>query len=135
MIQKVAVLSALIISASCMYIHQSPLPLTIGIQHSYPSHDSPSYDYSYAVNDRHTGDVKSQHESRRADTVVGQYSLIQPDGLRRTVDYRADDHTGFNADVRTEVGHIGNLATELPAVSRSSLVLHVPNQNHGPSWM
>ncbi|XP_063376526.1 larval cuticle protein A2B-like [Cydia fagiglandana] len=132
MIQKIAVLSALIISASCMYIHQSPLPLTIGIQ-PYPSHDAPSYDFSYAVNDRHTGDVKNQHESRRADTVVGQYSLIQPDGLRRTVDYRADDHTGFNADVRTDVGHVGNQATELPAVSRSSMVQHVPNR--GSSWI
>ncbi|XP_063358778.1 cuticle protein 8-like [Cydia amplana] len=133
MIQKIAVLSALIISASCMYIHQSPLPLTIGV-HPYPSYDHPSYDFSYAINDKHTGDVKSQHESRRADTVVGQYSLIQPDGLRRTVDYRADDHTGFNADVRTDVGHIGNVATELPpAISTSSLVLHVPN--HGSSWI
>lgn len=31
--------------------------------------------------------------------VKGQYSLVEPDGSVRTVDYTADDHNGFNAVV------------------------------------
>lgn len=30
---------------------------------------------------------------------IGQYSLVEPDGSVRTVDYTADDHNGFNAVV------------------------------------
>ncbi|XP_047545249.1 larval/pupal rigid cuticle protein 66-like isoform X2 [Vanessa atalanta] len=53
--------------------------------------------FSYGVSDPHTGDVKSQHETRVGDNVVGQYSLLESDGTRRTVDYAADAHSGFNA--------------------------------------
>lgn len=51
------------------------------------------------MHDGHTGDVKSQHEVRDGDVVKGQYSLVEPDGSVRTVDYTADDHNGFNAVV------------------------------------
>lgn len=57
------------------------------------------YDFSYSVNDPHTGDVKEQHESRQGDNVQGQYSLVEPDGQRRTVQYTADAVNGFNAVV------------------------------------
>lgn len=43
--------------------------------------------------------MKSQHEVRDGDVVKGQYSLVEPDGSVRTVDYTADDHNGFNAIV------------------------------------
>ncbi|XP_030372919.1 adult-specific cuticular protein ACP-22 [Scaptodrosophila lebanonensis] len=59
----------------------------------------PKYAFKYGVNDFHTGDVKSQHETRDGDTVKGQYSLVEPDGSIRTVDYTADKHNGFNAVV------------------------------------
>lgn len=49
---------------------------------------------------RYTGDSKSQHETRNGDIVRGQYSLTDPDGSRRTVDYTADPHNGFNAIVQ-----------------------------------
>ncbi|CAK1604369.1 unnamed protein product [Parnassius mnemosyne] len=65
--------------------------------HDYYAH--PKYDYSYSVADPHTGDHKSQHEIRDGDAVHGSYSLLQPDGSVRTVDYTANDHTGFNAVV------------------------------------
>ncbi|CAB3227432.1 unnamed protein product [Arctia plantaginis] len=42
------------------------------------------YSYSYGVADPHTGDVKSQHESRIGDRVVGQYSLNDSDGELET---------------------------------------------------
>ncbi|XP_041977421.1 larval/pupal rigid cuticle protein 66-like, partial [Aricia agestis] len=58
--------------------------------------------FSYGVSDPHTGDVKSQHETRLGDNVVGQYSLLESDGTRRTVDYAANAHSGFNAVVRKD---------------------------------
>uniref|UniRef100_A0A182MGR6 Uncharacterized protein n=1 Tax=Anopheles culicifacies TaxID=139723 RepID=A0A182MGR6_9DIPT len=61
-----------------------------------------NYEFSYSVHDSHTGDVKSQHETRHGDQVQGQYSLLDADGHQRIVDYTADDHNGFNAVVRRE---------------------------------
>lgn len=43
-------------------------------------------------------------EHRDGDVVKGQYSLVEPDGTIRTVDYTSDDHNGFNAVV-TRSGH------------------------------
>ncbi len=66
----------------------------------------PKYNFKYGVSDYHTGDVKSQHEERDGDVVKGQYSLVEPDGSIRTVDYTADKHNGFNAVVhRTPAVH------------------------------
>ncbi|XP_075970741.1 uncharacterized protein LOC142973074 [Anticarsia gemmatalis] len=73
----------------------------------YDGHDTyshPKYDYSYSVSDPHTGDHKSQHESRDGDSVHGYYSLAQPDGTIRKVEYTADAHNGFNAVVHNS-GH------------------------------
>lgn len=76
----------------------------------------PKYQYNYGVADSHTGDVKSQHEVRDGDVVKGQYSLVEPDGSVRTVDYTADDHNGFNAVV-TKSG---------PSVHAAPVVAHAP---------
>ncbi|KAE8747004.1 Cuticle Protein CPR RR-2 9 [Frankliniella occidentalis] len=64
----------------------------------------PKYSYKYGVHDSHTGDVKSASEHRDGDVVKGEYSLVQPDGVTRTVHYTADAHNGFNAVV-TNSGH------------------------------
>lgn len=63
---------------------------------------NPQYSYGYDVQDGLTGDSKSQVESRNGDVVQGSYSLTDPDGTRRTVDYVADPINGFNAVVRKE---------------------------------
>lgn len=68
-------------------------------RHDY-DHQPAAYKYEYSVNSPHTGDYKSQHEERVGDTVRGSYSLIEPDGRRRIVDYTADAEHGFNAVVR-----------------------------------
>lgn len=60
---------------------------------------NPQYSYSYGVHDALTGDSKSQTETRSGDVVTGQYSLIDSDGTKRTVDYAADPINGFNAVV------------------------------------
>ncbi|KAL4710427.1 hypothetical protein ACJJTC_008829 [Scirpophaga incertulas] len=65
---------------------------------NYDAH--PRYSYEYSVNDPHTGDIKQQKEERDGEVVKGQYSLVEPDGSVRTVEYVADWETGFHADVR-----------------------------------
>lgn len=60
----------------------------------------PSYTFAYQVQDQITGDSKSQEETRNGNVVKGRYSLIEPDGTRRTVDYTADPTNGFNAYVQ-----------------------------------
>ncbi|TMW52337.1 hypothetical protein DOY81_002594 [Sarcophaga bullata] len=60
------------------------------------------YDYSYSVNDPTTGDIKSHSESRDGYYVRGAYSLVDPDGFKRTVTYTADNVNGFNAVVNRE---------------------------------
>jgi hypothetical protein len=66
-------------------------------------HEAPAtYEFNYDVHDPHTGDIKQQHEVAKDGAISGQYSLIDADGYRRIVDYTADDHHGFNANVRRE---------------------------------
>ncbi|CAK1545710.1 unnamed protein product [Leptosia nina] len=62
----------------------------------------PQYRFGYNVADSLTGDYKSQQEQRDGDLVQGSYSLVEPDGTRRVVDYSADSVNGFNAVVRKE---------------------------------
>ncbi|KAF6212013.1 hypothetical protein GE061_012531 [Apolygus lucorum] len=64
----------------------------------------PHYAYEYKVHDSHTGDVKSQHETRDGDVVKGYYTLKEADGTTREVHYTADKHHGFNAEVK-KIGH------------------------------
>ncbi|XP_025199666.1 larval cuticle protein A2B-like [Melanaphis sacchari] len=82
----------------------APVPYYSAAAKSYDADydPNPSYSYAYDVHDQLTGDSKSQHESRQGDVVHGSYSLVDPDGTRRTVDYTADPHNGFNAVVTKE---------------------------------
>lgn len=47
--------------------YAAPVAKAVIAEPSAPAH----YDFGYAVNDPHTGDSKSQHESRRGDVVQG----------------------------------------------------------------
>ena len=67
-----------------------------------PDPSAPKYSFGYDIHDGYTGDLKSQHETRHGDVVKGSYSVLDPDGTKRTVDYTADPHNGFNAVVRKE---------------------------------
>ncbi|KAM3962385.1 adult-specific cuticular protein ACP-20-like [Aphomia sociella] len=66
----------------------------------------PKFEFEYKVEDPHTGDKKSQHEVRDGDHVKGYYSLHQPDGSIRHVDYHGDKHSGFHATVKHSTHHI-----------------------------
>lgn len=78
------------------YYKVSAIPLLISFIFQAP----PRYSYNYGVSDGITGDRKSQHEVRDGDVVKGSYSLVEPDGSIRVVDYAADDVNGFNAVVK-----------------------------------
>ncbi|XP_034230713.1 cuticle protein 7-like [Thrips palmi] len=72
----------------------APVPV-----HNVDYYSHPRYAFNYGVSDPHTGDHKHQSETRDGDVVKGQYSLVEPDGSVRTVDYTADSVNGFNAVV------------------------------------
>ncbi|KPI94579.1 Cuticle protein [Papilio xuthus] len=89
------------------------LALFVAAAHGSASHGDYT-SFSYGVADPHTGDVKSQQETRVGDSVVGQYSLLESDGHRRTVDYAANAHSGFNAVVRREPALVAHAAPVAP---------------------
>uniref|UniRef100_A0A182RUG5 Uncharacterized protein n=1 Tax=Anopheles funestus TaxID=62324 RepID=A0A182RUG5_ANOFN len=62
--------------------------------------DFPLYEFAYGVHDPSTGDKKEQWEKRVGDHVKGKYTLDQPDGTKRVVEYEADDRSGFEAIVK-----------------------------------
>ncbi|CAG9860134.1 unnamed protein product [Phyllotreta striolata] len=63
---------------------------------------NPQYEYGYDIDDAQTGDSKSQNEQRQGNFVQGSYSVVDPDGHKRTVEYTADPINGFSAVVRRE---------------------------------
>lgn len=114
-----------------------------------PYDPSPKYSFGYDIQDGYTGDLKSQHETRHGDVVKGSYSVVDPDGTKRTVDYTADPHHGFNAVVRKEpIAFKAALPAPapplpaLPKVAGPALVAHAvpasavvplgPEYHHGP---
>ncbi|XP_049866472.1 adult-specific cuticular protein ACP-20-like [Pectinophora gossypiella] len=71
-------------------------PIGVGVD----SVSIPRYNFNYAVSDPSTGDNKAQTEVRDGGVVKGSYSLAEPDGTIRVVDYSADPVSGFNAVVK-----------------------------------
>lgn len=57
-----------------------------------------NYKFGYSVNNKETGDVKSQEEKRVNGVVTGYYMLMEADGTFRKVNYTADDN-GFRASI------------------------------------
>lgn len=81
----------------------------------------PQYQFGYNVQDALTGDSKTQEESRDGDVVKGSYSLIEPDGSRRTVNYYADPVNGFNAVVQKDFPVVAG-----PVVAAKQVVAAAP---------
>uniref|UniRef100_A0A182M800 Uncharacterized protein n=1 Tax=Anopheles culicifacies TaxID=139723 RepID=A0A182M800_9DIPT len=107
-----AFIKSLVCLAVLGVVSAGVVPLATEYQGDYYAH--PKYSYNYGVHDSLTGDVKSQVESRDGDVVKGQYSLVEPDGSVRTVDYTADDVNGFNAVV----------SKSAPSVHAKTVVAH-----------
>nr|XP_012152398.1 PREDICTED: LOW QUALITY PROTEIN: pro-resilin-like [Megachile rotundata] len=70
--------------------------------HDYVAH--PHYEFSYGVEDHHTGDYHGQKEHRDGKEVVGEYTVKEPGGNVRTVKYHAGKH-GFFAHVHNSDGN------------------------------
>ncbi|XP_049775171.1 cuticle protein 21-like [Schistocerca cancellata] len=83
---------------------------------------NPQYSYGYSVQDALTGDSKNQQETRSGDVVQGSYSLAEPDGSIRTVEYTADPVNGFNAVVHRESGaHPAPVVAAAPAIAAAPI--------------
>ncbi|CAG9793416.1 unnamed protein product [Diatraea saccharalis] len=78
------------------------VPGVIGIIVTDPPPAAIQYKYSYDIQDPTTGDTKTQHEVRQGNIVTGQYSVVDPDGTKRIVDYNVHPRKGFSAVVHTE---------------------------------
>ncbi|XP_035446085.2 larval cuticle protein A2B-like [Spodoptera frugiperda] len=89
------------IAIACLFGVATAAPSAIGaLPIATGSISVPRYGFNYAVNDPLTGDQKAQTESRDGGYVKGSYSLTEPDGTLRVVDYTADPVSGFNAVVK-----------------------------------
>ncbi|XP_014254030.1 adult-specific cuticular protein ACP-20-like [Cimex lectularius] len=93
-----------IVLAACMAVASALYGGEEGHHEHVDYYAPPHYSFEYKVEDKHTGDYKSQHETREGDKVKGFYMLKDPDGTVREVHYTADKHNGFNAEVK-RVGH------------------------------
>ncbi|XP_034833415.1 cuticle protein-like [Maniola hyperantus] len=98
MVAKFIVILALAVATSAV-------PLVPIAKVAYAEPEAPAhYEFQYSVHDEQTGDIKQQQEARAGDEVHGSYSLVQPDGVHRIVEYTSDKEHGFNANVHYE-GH------------------------------
>ncbi|XP_073951630.1 cuticle protein 19-like [Choristoneura fumiferana] len=94
-------------AASSQSVQRHDAPAAAPADH-HDHYAHPKYEFAYKVEDPHTGDSKSQHETRDGDRVTGYYSLHEADGTVRIVHYTADKN-GFNAEIKRE-GHVKHAA-------------------------
>lgn len=73
---------------------------------------SAPYNFEYSVNDPVTNNIHSRSEySDGNGNVKGTYSLVEPDGSVRVVDYTADPYNGFKAEVKKTAGPYNNVGS------------------------
>ncbi|XP_053611613.1 cuticle protein 7-like [Plodia interpunctella] len=105
-----------------------PLP-KVAAKISYPEPSAPAhYSYEYSVNDKHYGDVKSHKETRDGDHIKGSYSLLQPDGTQRIVEYTVDKKSGFQAKVRYEGKVVSSPTIKYPEPAPVAEVIYSTSQ-------
>jgi len=104
---KIAIICCVFVSAiECGLLRAAaplglaPAPLAAAVPINTEIDPHPQYTFAYNVQDALTGDSKSQQEVRDGDVVKGSYSVVDADGLLRTVFYTADPINGFNAVVQ-----------------------------------
>ncbi|GAB6024003.1 hypothetical protein CHUAL_008729 [Chamberlinius hualienensis] len=77
------------------------------IKSSYNDQYGYNYNFGYDVKDYVYGNHQSRHESGSSDpkgVTRGSYSVVEPDGSVRTVNYEADWINGFRATVSDKNG-------------------------------
>ncbi|KAK7867086.1 hypothetical protein R5R35_004022 [Gryllus longicercus] len=105
----------------------APAVAKVAVDTDFDPH--PQYSYSYDIQDALTGDSKGQTETRDGDVVQGAYSLVEPDGTRRTVEYTADPVNGFNAVVHREPA-----VAAVAKVAAPVAVAHAPVAYGAPAY-
>ncbi|XP_069705124.1 uncharacterized protein [Periplaneta americana] len=96
----VAVLLVVATTRATPKLHPSyPYTPTAGTPDHY---NEVQYDYRYAVDDPKSGVINDRWEQRYGEYVKGAYSVLDPDGRVRTVDYEVDGPKGFHAVIRTQ---------------------------------
>ncbi|XP_063358041.1 larval cuticle protein A2B-like [Cydia amplana] len=105
--------------------HAGPVAYAAPVAKAVEEYDAhPQYSFAYDVQDGLTGDSKSQHETRDGDVVQGSYSVVDPDGTKRTVEYTADPHNGFNAVVHREPVAVKVAKVAAPVAYHAAPVVH-----------
>ncbi|KAK5649245.1 hypothetical protein RI129_000274 [Pyrocoelia pectoralis] len=90
-----------------------------------------NYEFEYGISDPHTGDHKSQWEKKEDGVIYGMYSLLDPDGSMRIVEYTADSINGFRAVVKKIPLHDGHQdITQSP--QRHGFNTKLPEYNYAP---
>ncbi|XP_068086145.1 cuticle protein 21-like [Anabrus simplex] len=102
--------------------HAAPVAVAHAAPVAVDTYDPhPQYSYGYSVQDALTGDSKNQQETRDGDVVQGSYSLAEPDGTIRTVEYAADPVNGFNAVVHRTPAHAPVAVAAAPAIAAAPI--------------
>lgn len=105
----------MLLVALCGHLALARLP-----ENNYHYHHTAAapYHFEYAVNDPRTHDVKRHREAGDGSgRVEGSYSLLEPDGSTRLVEYTADREHGFNARVKkikASSGHASGPHSDVP---------------------
>lgn len=98
-----------------------------------PHQSYPAYRFEYGVHDPQTGDIKKQYEERDGDTVRGYYSLVEPDGSIRLVEYTADSKNGFQAVVK-KIGHSNHPTTVTHHLNTAAAGHHENGDGYAPNY-
>lgn len=113
-------------------VHAAPVAYATPIAKAEEYDPHPQYSFAYDVQDGLTGDSKTQHESRDGDVVQGSYSVVDPDGTKRTVEYTADPQNGFNAVVHKEpIAHVAKVVAPIAKVAPVAYAA-APVVHHSP---
>ncbi|XP_046441409.1 adhesive plaque matrix protein-like isoform X1 [Daphnia pulex] len=101
------IFAALLAVAAAGGSYHQKYPMTYNTEYKQESNYGKSYDtpkayhFAYDVNDDYTyNNYNHQESSDDKGYVTGSYSVYLPDGRTQTVTYKADDYTGYVADVK-----------------------------------
>lgn len=90
----------------------------------------PDYHFAYGVEDPKSKVSQSRKETRHGDTVHGEYSVVDPNGILRTVKYTADKHNGFQAKIFVDGKEQHDEAPAAAAVGPAHIEDHGGHHKH-----
>merc|ERR1719483_902448 len=114
-------------------IHHAPAPYAPPVHHA-PAYKEPArpYQYEYGVADQYSGAQFAETQTQDAAGVVqGSYSVALPDGRTQTVNYHADHHGGYVAEVTYEGTAV--YPDHHPAPYHAPAPHHAPAPYHAPA--